>query len=144
MSDKAAVLQEPNTGEQDELPYRERKKKYGWGLVPNAGERDEGSVYTKAQFEKDFLEMWKRESDECAEAIYMSLPFEKPPLSARWKEAAIDAIIRMVWCSTHKEGEPDAIRENLAAIQEYTADLVEKVAAEEWERIQSESRQKRC
>ena len=109
-------------------------------LQTDTGEGEEPAPYTKAQFEKDFLEMWKRESDECAEAIYMSLPFEKPPLSAAWKEAAIDAIIRMVWCSTNKEGEPDAIRENLAAIQEYTADLVEKVAAETWERIQAASK----
>ena len=109
-------------------------------LQMDTGEGEEPAPYTKAQFEKDFLEMWKRESDECAEAIYMSLPFEKPPLSARWKAEAIDAIIRMVWCSTNREGEPDAIRENLAAIQEYTADLVEKVAAEEWKRTQAASK----
>lgn len=120
MSDKAAVLQ------------------------ANARESTEPAPYTKAQFEKDFLEMWKRESDECAEAIYMSLPFEKPPLSPEWKEEAIDAIIRMVWCSTHKDGEPDAIRENLAAIKEYTAELVEKVAAKEWERTQAASKRMRC
>ena len=116
MSDKAAVLQ------------------------ANAEESQEPAPYTKAQFEKDFLEMWKRKSDECARGIYMSLPFEKPPLSAEWKEEAIDAVIRMVWCRTHKDGEPDAIRENLAAIQEYTGDLVEKVAAEAWEHIQDKSK----
>ena len=111
MYDEAAILPEPRTGEPD---------------APSA-------PYTKAQFSKDFLEMWKRESDKCARRIFMSLPLKQPPISAEWKSAAIDTLIRLVWCRTYKDGEPDALRENLDAIKAYSADLVEKVAVEVWE-----------
>ena len=113
MSDEAATLPEPRAGEPDAPP----------------------APYTKAQFSKDFLEMWKRESDKCASTIFMSLPLERPPISAEWKSAAIDTLIRLVWCRTYKDGEPDALKENLDAIKTYSADLVEKVAIEEWERF---------
>ena len=113
MSDEATILPEPRTGEQSV------------SVAP----------YTKAQFSKDFLEMWKRESDKCARRIFMSLPLERPPISAEWKSAAIDTLIRLVWCRTYKDGEPDALKENLDAIKAYSADLVEKVAVEEWERF---------
>ena len=111
MSDEATILQEPRTGEQSAST----------------------APYTKAQFSKDFLEMWKRESDKCASTIFMSLPLERPPISAEWKSAAIDTLIRLVWCRTYKDGEPDALKENLDAIKAYSADLVEKVAVEVWE-----------
>ena len=117
MSDEAAILPEPRTGEPDAPP------------VP----------YTKAQFSKDFLEMWKREADKCANTIFMSLPLERPPISAEWKSAAIDTLIRLVWCRTYKQGEPYPMRENLDAINTYAADLVEKVAVEVWEETMAAS-----
>ena len=113
MYDEAAIMQEPRLGEPDAPPNR----------------------YTKAQFSKDFLEMWKREADKCARRIFMSLPLERPPISAEWKRDAVDTLIRLVWCRTYKPGKPDALKENLDAIKAYSADLVEKVAVEEWERF---------
>ena len=111
MYDEAAIMQEPRLGEPDAPP----------------------NPYTKAQFSKDFLEMWKREADKCAKTIFMSLPLERPPISAAWKRDAIDTLIRLVWCHTYKDGKPYPMRENLDAINAYSADLVEKVAVEVWE-----------
>ena len=117
MSDEAAILPEPRAGEPDAPP----------------------APYTKAQFSKDFLEMWKREADKCASTIFMSLPLERPPISAEWKRDAIDTLIRLVWCHTYKPGEFYPLRENLDAINAYAADLVEKVAVEVWEETMAAS-----
>ena len=113
MSDDAAILPEPRTGE------------------PNAP----SAPYTKAQFSKDFLEMWKRESDKCAGDIFAVLPIEGPTVSGTLKQEAIEAVIRFVWCRTYKPGEPDAAWENWDAIEKYSADLVDKVVAERWEHV---------
>ena len=78
--------------------------------------------------------MWKRESDKCADGIFMSLWIGGPTVSGRLKETAVENVMRMVWSRTHKPGKPDAIRENLDAIKEHAADLVDKVVAQRRER----------
>ena len=113
MSDEAAILPEPRTGEPDAPP----------------------APYTKAQFSKDFLEMWKRESDKCAGDIFAVLPIEGPTVSGTLKQEAVEAVMRFVWPRIHEQGEPDALRENWDAIEKYTADLVDKVVAERWEHV---------
>ena len=103
---------------------------------PGAGEPDAPPApYAKAQFSKDFLEMWKRESDKCAGDIFAVLPIEGPTVSGTLKREAVEAVMRFVWPRIRKQGEPDALRENWAAIEKYAADLVDKVVAERWERV---------
>lgn len=101
---------------------------------PRAGEQRVSTPYTK-QFSKDFLEVWKRESDKCANGIFAVLPIEGPTVSGTLKQEAVEAVMRFVWPRIREPGEPDALRENWAAIEKYAADLVDKVVAERWARV---------
>lgn len=88
-----------------------------------------------ARSNEEFLEMWKRVSDECAPGIFMSLHITTPTVSGRMREAAIDNIMRRVWGRTYEQIGHYAIYDNLDAIKEYTGRLVDKVVAEHWEKV---------
>ena len=79
--------------------------------------------------------MWKRESEKCAGDIFVVLPIYGPIVSGTLKQEAIKAVMRFVWCRTHNAKRPDALRANWTAIEKYSADLVDKVVAERWERV---------
>lgn len=88
----------------------------------------------------EFLEAWKRKSDECADYIFLSLWIDGPSVSGELKQAAIDEVMRLVWHRIDAPNKADAVWENLNDIKKYTAELVDKVVAERWERVTAASR----
>lgn len=106
-------------------------------LRARPGDDGYGSFVKKVPREQ-FLEAWKKESDECVGGIFMSLPIDGPSVSGELKEAAVEAVMRIVWCRLDvPEG---ALRDNLRAVEEYTSALVDKAVAERWARLPAASR----
>ena len=92
-----------------------------------------GSPSAKKVSREQFLQAWKRESDECVGSIFSSLPIDGPVVSGALKEAAIEDVMRTVWARIDA---PDgALWANREAIREYTSALVDKAAAERWARV---------
>ena len=82
---------------------------------------------------ENLLEAWKRESEACADSIFMSLWIEGPAVSGEVKREAVEGIMRIVWCRIHDPDKDEVLWKNLDYIKKYTADLVDKIVAERWE-----------
>ena len=96
----------------------------------------------KAASSEEFLEAWKKESDEWAWGIFTSLPITGPAIRGALKEEAIDDIMRVVWFRIKgmtNEERREALWANLDAIKKHTSDLVDRTVAERWERLRHAS-----
>ena len=56
-----------------------------------------GSPSAEKVSREQFLQAWKRESDECVGSIFSSLPIDWPVVSGALKKAAIEDVMRTVW-----------------------------------------------
>ena len=84
---------------------------------------------------EEFLEAWKRESDECARIVFATVWIEGPSVSGALKQAAVDSIMRAVWSRVDARGREELLRKNWDEVEKYTADLVDKTVAERWKRV---------
>lgn len=84
---------------------------------------------------KEFLEAWKKKSDEHAEVVFMSVWIDGPAASGALKQAAVDALMRAVWSRIDAPGKEEMLRKNWDEVEKYTADLVDKTVAERWTRV---------
>lgn len=102
---------------------------------PNRARDPEPRRAASGQSAKKFLEAWKRESDEHAEVVFMSVWIDGPDVSGALKQAAVDALMRAVWSLVDAPDKEEMLRENWDEIEKYTADLVDKTVAERWTRV---------
>ena len=84
-----------------------------------------------------FLEAWKKVAERSVHLVFCSLPIFGPTLSDQMKKDAVDALYRHTWwvvCEgLTSEERIAAWREHRDAINEYSATLIEKAAAERCE-----------
>lgn len=88
-----------------------------------------------SQSSKEFLEAWKRKSDEHVEVVFMSIWIDGPAVSGALKQAAVDALMRAVWSLVDAPDKEEMLRENWDEVEKYTADLIDKTVAERWTRV---------
>ena len=89
----------------------------------------------KVPSSEEFLEDWKKESEAWADVIFASVPIEGPVLSGEMKRQAVEAIMRVVWYRIDTPDKEETLWKNLYAVKKYTADLVDRVVAEDWKRV---------